>query len=51
MDDAADSGATVVTATHQLEYVSRVDRCVALRDGELVYDGPPGKVDVLGLVG
>lgn len=51
MDDAADSGATVVVATHQLEYVSRVDRCVALRDGEVVYDGPPGQVDVLGLVG
>ncbi|HEY1734637.1 MAG TPA: ABC transporter ATP-binding protein [Acidimicrobiales bacterium] len=51
MDDAADSGATVIVATHQLEYVSRVDRCVALRDGEVVYDGPPGKVDVLGLVG
>jgi ABC-type multidrug transport system ATPase subunit len=51
MDDAADSGATVIVATHQLEYVSRVDRCVALRDGEVVYDGPPGQVDVLGLVG
>jgi ABC-type multidrug transport system ATPase subunit len=51
MDDAAESGATVVVATHQLEYVSRVDRCVALRDGEVVYDGPPGKVDVLSLVG
>lgn len=51
MDDAAASGATVVVATHQLEYVERVDRCVALRDGEVVYDGPPGKVDVLGLVG
>jgi hypothetical protein len=24
---------------------------VALRDGEVVYDGPPGDVDVLGLVG
>jgi ABC-type multidrug transport system ATPase subunit len=51
MDDAADSGATVIVATHQLEYVSRVDRCVALRDGEVVYDGPPDAVDVLGLVG
>ncbi len=51
MDDAADAGATVVVATHQLEYVQRVGRCVALRDGEVVYDGPPGDVDVLGLVG
>jgi ABC-type multidrug transport system ATPase subunit len=51
MDDAADAGATVIVATHQLEYVSRVDRCVALRDGEVVFDGPPGNVDVLSLVG
>jgi ABC-2 type transport system ATP-binding protein len=51
MDDAAASGATVVVATHQLEYVAKADRCVALRDGEVVYDGPPGAVDVLGLVG
>jgi ABC-2 type transport system ATP-binding protein len=51
MDDAAAAGATVVVATHQLEYVAKADRCVALRDGEVVYDGPPGAVDVLGLVG
>lgn len=51
MDDAAAAGATVVVATHQLEYVQKVERCVALRDGEVVYDGPPGDVDVLSLVG
>ena len=51
MDDAADAGATVVVATHQLEYVAKAERCVALRDGAVVYDGPPGEVDVLSLVG
>lgn len=51
VDDAAASGATVIVATHQLEYVTGVDRCVALRDGAVVYDGPPGEVDVLSLVG
>jgi ABC-type multidrug transport system ATPase subunit len=51
MDDAAGAGATVIVATHQLEYVTKTDRCVALRDGEVVYDGPPGDVDVLSLVG
>lgn len=51
MDDASQAGATVVVATHQLEYVKTADRCVALRDGALVYDGPPGQVDVLSLVG
>lgn len=40
LDDAADSGATVVVATHQLEYVDRATRCIALRDGELTHDGP-----------
>ncbi len=46
IDDASAAGATVVVATHQLEYVAQADRCVALRDGVLVYDGPPGQVDV-----
>ena len=40
LDDAADSGATVVVATHQLDYVDRSTRCIALRDGELTHDGP-----------
>lgn len=51
IDDASKAGATIVIATHQLEYVTRAERCVALRDGALVYDGPPGQVDVLSLVG
>jgi ABC-2 type transport system ATP-binding protein len=51
LDDAAAAGATVIVATHQLEYVTSVDRCIALRDGALVYDGPPGAVDVPSLVG
>jgi ABC-2 type transport system ATP-binding protein len=46
LDDASRAGATVVVATHQLDFVSRADRCVALRDGAVVYDGPPGQVDV-----
>ena len=39
LDEAAAQGATVLVATHQLEYADRATRCVALRDGELVYDG------------
>ena len=50
IDDAADSGATVIVATHQLDYVRRVDRCIALRDGVLVYDGPPSGTDIGALV-
>jgi ABC-2 type transport system ATP-binding protein len=51
MDDAAGAGATVIVATHQLEYVQRADRVVALRDGSVVFDGKPGDADVPRLVG
>ena len=40
-----------MVATHQLDFVSRADRCVALRDGAVVYDGPPGQVDVATIAG
>jgi ABC-2 type transport system ATP-binding protein len=49
--DAGDSGATVIVATHQLEYVQRADRVIALRDGAVIYDGPPDQVDVTILAG
>jgi ABC-type multidrug transport system ATPase subunit len=51
LDDANDSGATVVVATHQMDFVSRAERCVALRDGAVIFDGPPGQVDVNTLAG
>ncbi|MEO7557184.1 MAG: ABC transporter ATP-binding protein [Acidimicrobiales bacterium] len=44
-------GAAVVVATHDPSYVERVDRCVALRDGEVVHDGTATPSDVLRLVG
>ncbi len=44
------SGATVVVATHQLDYARSADRCIALRDGRVVYDGPPSDVDLAPLV-
>jgi len=46
----ADGAATVV-ATHDPELVERVDRCVALRDGEVIHDGPATAAEVLHLVG
>jgi ABC-type multidrug transport system ATPase subunit len=49
--DAGESGATVIVATHQLEYVQRADRVIALRDGAVIYDGPPDQVDVTVLAG
>jgi len=51
LDHAHRDGATVVVATHDPLYVERVDRCVALRDGQLIHDGPATPDDVLRLVG
>lgn len=50
LDRAASAGATLLVATHELTFVDRVDRLVALRDGALVYDGPPAGADVHDLV-
>ncbi len=39
LEEAADDGATVIIATHQLEYVDKATRCIGLRDGTLSHDG------------
>ena len=49
-DQAAADGATLVVATHELSFVHKVDRIVALRDGAVVHDGPIGSTDVDALV-
>lgn len=49
-DEASLSGAAVVVATHQLDYAKSANRCIVLRDGAVVYDGPPGAVDLVPLV-
>jgi ABC-type multidrug transport system ATPase subunit len=36
---AADAGCAVMVATHQLAFLERATRCVALRDGEVAYRG------------
>jgi ABC-2 type transport system ATP-binding protein len=51
LDEVSAAGATVVVATHQLDFVERIDRCIALRDGTLIYDGPPAGADLSSLVG
>ena len=50
LDQAHADGAAVVLATHDPSYVERVDRCVALRDGEVIHSGPATPDDVLRLV-
>ena len=50
LDEAHEQGATVVVATHSLEFAEVATRCVALRDGALSYDGPATASDVARLV-
>ena len=50
LEDVHRAGATVVVATHELAFVERVDRVIALRDGNVVHDGSAEGVDVLTLV-
>ena len=49
-DEVHADGAAVVVATHDPEFVERVDRSVALRDGEKVFDGRASVSEVLALV-
>jgi ABC-type multidrug transport system ATPase subunit len=48
--ESAQGGAGVIVSTHQLELIEKADRCIALRDGSLIYDGPASKADVAELV-
>ncbi len=43
-------GATLVVATHELSTVEAAERLVALRDGLVIFDGPPGDADADALV-
>ncbi len=49
-DAASSRGATLLIATHELTFVKQVGRLLALRDGELIYDGAPSDTDVHTLV-
>jgi ABC-type multidrug transport system ATPase subunit len=49
-DAASSRGATLLIATHELTFVKQVSRLLALRDGELIYDGAPSDTDVHTLV-
>lgn len=50
MEEAHADGATLLIATHDPDFVQRVDRCIALRDGEVTYDGAAQGADVPTLV-
>lgn len=50
VEEAAAGGAGVLVSTHHLAFTGRASRCLAIRDGELVYDGDPAGADVTLLV-
>jgi ABC-type multidrug transport system ATPase subunit len=43
-------GATLVVATHELTTVEAAERVVALRDGQIIFDGTPAEADADELV-
>lgn len=50
LQELHEDGAAVVVATHDPAFVERVQRCIALRDGEVIHDGSATPEDVLRLV-
>jgi ABC-type multidrug transport system ATPase subunit len=51
LDEVHADGAATLVATHDPAYVDRVDRSLALRDGEVIFDGQASVEQVLHLVG
>jgi ABC-2 type transport system ATP-binding protein len=51
VEEAVDDGAAVILATHHLEIVERASRCLAIDEGEVVYDGAADTAQVARLVG
>jgi ABC-type multidrug transport system ATPase subunit len=50
LDEKHAAGATLVVATHDPAYADDVDRCIALHDGTVTYDGPAEDADIPSLV-
>lgn len=46
IDDVVAGGAAVVVSTHRADVLERAHRCIALYDGAVAYDGPPGGADI-----
>jgi ABC-type multidrug transport system ATPase subunit len=49
--EAADSGACVLVATHQLGLLDHATRCLALRDGEVAFEGAVDRDQIRALLG
>jgi ABC-2 type transport system ATP-binding protein len=50
LGEAHAAGAALVVATHELQTLAAAQRVVALRDGAIVFDGPPSAADSDSLV-
>jgi ABC-2 type transport system ATP-binding protein len=51
VEEAAGAGAAVILATHHLDIVERASRCLAIDEGEVVYEGAADTAEVARLVG
>ena len=51
LDELHDDGASLIVATHDPNFVERVERCIALREGRVIHDGPATPDEVIKLVG
>jgi ABC-type multidrug transport system ATPase subunit len=50
LEERHQAGATLLLATHDPAFADKVDRCIALRDGEVTYDGAARSADIPSLV-
>jgi ABC-type multidrug transport system ATPase subunit len=46
IDEAVAGGAAVIVSTHRADVLERAHRCVALSEGSVAYDGPPGSAEL-----
>jgi ABC-type multidrug transport system ATPase subunit len=51
LEEIVAAGVTVVVSSHQLDLADRATRCIGLRDGEVVHDGPASRDIVRTLTG
>lgn len=50
LQETVAGGASALVSTHQLDLADHARRCLGLRDGNLIYDGPSSREKVLSLV-
>jgi ABC-2 type transport system ATP-binding protein len=51
LEEVVAAGVTVVVSSHQMDLADRASRCIGLRDGEVVHDGPASRDIVRSLTG